>query len=652
MMESNALSASTFRVAAVVISLTCMIYTLIMRVKRNTRGKLFMMLLLITIIDSLEGIVSELFYVDAVFLSSKIRIIVCSICEMVYYSTHFALAVFFLYYIIQVCDVMYKVDKKIKLYIFVPITILEILLFTNPFTHIAFTIDENLTFSRGPLVYAAYALSGLYLLTCIYLLFIYWKTINSLKKIAMFYFLILTFAGIIIQMLFPFIVCELMVEAIGLMGIMIMIEKEDDRLDSSTKAYDRKTLLHDLNTLVKMKRKFKIICIRIDNAAIYRRITGYENFDRILIDVADFLIHLDVRYNVYRNGDANFYIICPDVNDKDAEKIAHRIIDRFEAGFISQNSDTRIHCNILLAGYPEHFSNVNDIVLMSEAPINLEGDRNFIYGDKLEYLLRTIDVENAISSAFSENKFKVYYRPIYGKECGCLKAAHALLNLEDSDLGDVDFNEYMPVAERTGFAEELQFMLIEAVFEFIGNDVNKGYMDVDFVIIPIMAAKVLNRNLIVHVEKMLEKYKVDSSIIAFSISDTIAALAEQNLEYIINSFYDDGVKLFFSGHENGGRGISIDVMDKFYGVLLSCWNFLKTDKRKQGTIIMKARTNMLAQLGKKIVITGVDNTEFFDDIKEMTGEYMTGNHFSEALTKNELQNKFWNNDKVTPSTVS
>jgi len=644
MMETSQALATTFRVAATLITITCIFYTTILRNKKSIRRRLYLILLYITLTDSVTGLLTTFVY--NLSIAYRLKFVICYSLKFLYYMTHFGIVVVFFYYMMLVCEIVHFYDKKRKRLIRIPLIVLEILLFSNPFTHIMFSLNEDLTFTRGYGIVLAYIVSLAYFISCVVLLFRYWKTVNHLKKIAMAYFLLLTFSGIVIQMLFPEIVCELLCEAIGLMGIMVMIEKEDDRIDASTRAYNRTALFQDLSNMIGMKRPFRIICLRIDDAESYRRITGVDDFDGILSEIVSAIFRINEYLNVYRSSDAVFFILIPEADEEYAGEVAGRIKDRFSEGFITDKGKTMINATILLSSFPDEFKYADDIVLLSEAPIDGSEKKDIIKGDDLGFLLRNIEVEKAISQGISENKFHVYYQPIYGKMCGCIKAAQALLKLQDDELGEVNFREFMPIAERAGFAEELEIRMIESVMKFIGNDVNKGYMHIDFVLIHVMAAKVLNKKLVASVNELLKKYSVDPKLIAFDISDTMAEMSEENLKYVVNEFYDLGIKLYLGNYDDKSSGITLEMMEKFDGVILSAWRFLDPEMIRQGDIILKARIDMLSQLGKKILIAGVDTKEYFNKILEIKGDYMSGKYMSEILTKNELQVKFWEYDRV------
>ncbi|SFP92481.1 EAL domain, c-di-GMP-specific phosphodiesterase class I (or its enzymatically inactive variant) [Butyrivibrio proteoclasticus] len=645
MIEMNLLGAASFRIAAAIISITCIFYTTVLKTKKSIRRRLFLILIYIVFTDSIVGLICA-GVAEIPDIPYKVKYDICFFLNSFYYFIHFGTVVIFLYYMSFVCDVLFRFGKVRKRIILLPLAIIDIAILTNPLTHIMFSLDENANFKNEAGGYVAYFISFLYFINCVVMLFKYWKAVNYTKIAALAYFLVLTFIGMVVQLVFPLISCEILCEAIGLMGLMVMVEKEDERLDSTTKAYNRIALLQDLGNIIGMKRSFKIICIRVDNADNYRRIMGVDSFDRILSEIVSIIHGINTYLNVYRNGDANFFIIIPDADDKKVNDMAETLGGRFEEGFFTDKGETKVNATILVAGYPDEFKYADDIVLLSEAPLDADDYGKIIKGRNLEFLLRTIEVEKAISQGISENKFHVYYQPIYGKKCGCIKAAQALLKLEDDELGEVNFREFMPIAERTGFAEELEIRMIESIMQFLGNDVNKGYMNIDFVLIHIMAAKVLNKKLVTTVQELLVKYNVDPKLIAFDISDTMAEMSEDNLRYVVNEFYDTGIRLFLGNYGKDSSRITLDAMEKFDGVIMSAWRFLDPDMVKQGDIIMRARTDMLTQLGKKILIGGVDNKIYFEKILEVGGDYMSGNYMSAPLSKNEIQVRFWDYDRV------
>ena len=122
----------SFRIAAAIICITCIFYSAVMRSfnRKRLRGRLFMLLLVITLIDSTTGIISDL--VLASHASHGVKYLIVYLCEYVYYCTHMMVAPIFWLYITVVCDMLYRFRKSSLVLRFLPFVILEILALSNP----------------------------------------------------------------------------------------------------------------------------------------------------------------------------------------------------------------------------------------------------------------------------------------------------------------------------------------------------------------------------------------------------------------------------------------------------------------------------------------------------------------------------------------
>ena len=642
--DLNPIGALSFRTAAAIICITCIFYTAVMKreTTRRLRSRLFLAAIVITLYDCITGIINTV--VLGSNLSQSIKNVVIYFSKLSYYGTHFAFVPIFALYIMMVCDVFHRYKSKLKLAIFLaPCLILEIAVLTNPFT--GFIISNNLekNFARGGGVYLAYIISAFYLGFCFYLLGKYWNTMNHLQKIAMFYFLGLAVLGVFIQMIFPEIICEMLAESLGLMGVMIMIERDDYRLDYKTGALSRASLLQDLKGSINVGKEFVAIYVRIVNADIYRRVMGYEGYDIILTKVADFLKGINYEYDVYRTTGGNFYLICTDADEDTVDIIIDRIVERFGQSFEVSGGATNVKAKIICVKSPDEFNDADDILRLSETKID-DDERMVFRGKDLDFIHRSIDVEKAIIKGMAGNAFRVMYHPVYKKETMGVFSAEALLTLNDPDLGRIRFSEYMAVAENVGVIDELEFRMIESVCQFISSGVIKSETNIKVFCIHIMSVHVLTQELVEKVSFLIKKYEVDPAMLRFSVNDTIATQAQDVLGFIMDEFNKIGVEFILLNHESVFLGLDVATIDKFDGINIDVKRHFETADENQADAILRNRAAMVSQLGKRVILSGIDSRELYERIKDVKANYLIGEYLSPMVTKNELQNKFWNNE--------
>ena len=459
----------------------------------------------------------------------------------------------------------------------------------------------------------------------------------------MFYFMGLAMVGTLIQMLIPEIVCEMMGEALGLMGIMIMIERDDYRLDYKTQANNRSALLHDLKNLIALKRHFYTICIRVENAELYRRLVGNDGYDFITAKGAQFLRSVVPQYDVYRTTAGNFFIVCPEATEEEINMILGKIKDRFSQGFSSGNGIAKVKAKILCARCPEELQDVEDILLLSDTVVE-DTDKVVFMGKNLDFLLKKIEVQKAIVRGLNGNGFKVMYQPVYNKDTRRIAAAEALLTLKDNVLGDVHFRDFISVAEETGFVVELEDRMIESVFAFLKNGVIRGEMNLKLIVIHIMSVQVLKREMVEKVRWCLNEYGVDPSYVMFSVSDAIAIQAQDIMVEILDAFDDMGIQFSLANNDAGLLGLNPQVVSRFNGVSIDVRRHYDTTAPDQADIIMHNRVDMVKQLDKTVIIRGIESRKYYELVRELPVDYVAGDFLSESVTKNELQVKFWHRD--------
>ncbi len=625
-------SVITFNLAATIIGLTCLFYSLVARRRMRLKNKLFIATLLIVIINALTVISGEMIINSE--LSVDYKFILINVLQFIYYFTHYAIAPFFALYIVLVCNVSYRFPDKARFFIVLPFYILELLVLLNPFTHLVYTYDANLVLHRRAGVTIAYVEAGFYILFALVALFLYWNTLNGLKKIALVYFFVIVIVGTLVQMAFIDIKCELMCEAIGLMGIMIVLENDDDRLDLPTGAYNRNAFSKDVSSYFKYGRKFCVICTRITNADVYRKIVGYENFEKILSQVVAFTCEQSSRVDVYRSSVDSFMIICYDLGFDYAKKIADRLYDRFGRDWILNDNKVLLKSNMLLADCPEQFSSLDQLFLLSDSVLDEVKDRIMCSND-LDFLLRRGEVEKAVKRGIADSSFKVFFEPIYSKADRAICAAMATLKFNDRELGEIEPSEFLPIAEQTGMIEELGWFTMDEALYFLGGGIVEE-MGLQFIEIALSSVQLIKSDFVSRTRGLLARHGVRPSQIVFDITESAAAADQDVLVNAMKELDSDGVRFFMDDYGMGFFNMQSAAALIFDGVKMDANLLSRESGHSQNRIILENRLRMMNQMGKKVSLNHVDSQELFDTVKSIRSDYIKGLYFSEAVSKNEF----------------
>ena len=624
-------SVITFNLAAVIIAVTCLFYTLVMRRKLRLKNKLFIANIIIVIVNALTVILGDLAMSSGLAVSSKL--ILANVLQFIYYLTHYAIAPFFAMYIILVCNVSYRFPQRARVFLILPFYILEFFVLINPLTHLVYTYDTSLNLHRHFGVYLAYIQAAFYILFAIVALLLYWNTLNRLKKIALLYFFFIVVVGTMVQMAFIDIKCELMCEAIGFMGIMIVLENDDDRIDTPTGAFNRNAFTCDITSYFKYGRKFHVICLRIINADVYRKITGYETFERVLAAAVNFASNQNSKIDVYRSSADSLMVVCPDIEYDEARRIASSL-------FIEANGDwpvegNRIHLKtaVLLAQCPDQFSALDQLYLLSDSAFEASDEKVLCCSD-LNFLLRRGEIENAVRRGIREKSFRVYFEPIYKKEDLSICGAQATLKFEDNDLGVIEPSEFIPIAEQTGMIENLGWFVIDEAMYFLGGMTQE--LGLEFIEIGLSSVQLIKSDFVLKTRTLLEEHGVAPSQIIFDITESAAATDQDVLGNVMKQLDEDGIRFFMDEYGTGFFNMQSASSLIFEGVKMDAGLLKMVGDQGQNKIILENRLKMMNQMGKKVVLDHIDSQELMDITSGIKSDFLKGSYFSEAVSKTEF----------------
>ncbi|RKM62186.1 EAL domain-containing protein [Butyrivibrio sp. CB08] len=624
-------NAITFNLAAVIIAVTCLFYTLIMRRKLRIKNKLFIANLIIIILNALTVVVGDVMLNSELAVDSKL--ILANILQFLYYFTHYAIAPFFALYIILVCNVSYRFPEKSRLIIVMPFYILELLVLINPFTNLVYTYDYDLVLHRHFGVYLAYIQAAFYILFAIVALFLYWNTLNGLKKVALLYFFVIVLAGTAIQMFFIDVKCELMCEAIGFMGIMIVLENDDDRVDTPTGAFNRNAFTKDVSSYFKYGRKFCVICIRIENADVFRKITGYEAFEKVLTTAVNYAGNLNNKIDVYRSSADSIMVLCADMGLDEAKSIAYTLYEKAHGDWATLGNRLHLKTNVLLCQCPEQFSSLDQIFLLSDSNFEVSEDK-VLMGDDLNFLLRRGEVENAVRRGIKEKTFRVYFEPIYKKEDLSICGAQALLKFEDSRLGEIDASEFIPIAEQTGMIENLGWFMMDEAMYFLGGMTQE--MGLEFIEIGLSSVQLIKSDFVENTRTLMEEHGILPNQIVFDITESAAATDQDVHENIMQDLSEDGVRFFMDEYGTGFFNMQSASSLIFEGVKMDARLLSKSEDQRQNRIILENRLKMMSQMGKKVFLDHIDSQEIMNSTAVIKPDYLKGSYFSEPVSKTEF----------------
>ena len=617
-------------ISSLMICLVNLIYTLIQGRSDKAQNKVFIVMLFILISNSITGIISAVygFYPDLAGAGDILRI-----DKYVYFITHTALCPMFFYYISSISFVSTRFSKMRNAVVFIPFFVTELLVITNMFTHWVWNVDRNLVFHREWGEMLIYLAALFYYAASFVVLISSWKVITSKRRLAIIFFFVFVIIGVAIQLVNKDIKSEIISEALGFTGVMMLVENEDDRMAGTSGFYNRAALTMDMNACLVHNRHVDIVVIRVLNHEIISRITGVDEASVLPGILSDYLKPMVKRYNTYVPTNDSIVMAFYHSQHENMDKIVRELYNRMDKPWDYKDNKVYLDTVIMVANIPKSITSVSELFYMIDKPVPAN-NKKILRGNDLDYVVKRQAIESALSRGFAEGSYEVYYQPTYHIDKK-LHGAEALIRMHDKEMGNLYPDEFIPVAEQNGLIDDIDDFVLEEVCKFIKSGVPKQH-GIDNINVNLSVLQVMRPKFIDHINEIVDKYDIDKKFINFEITESIAATDYDMLSNIIILLKKEGFLFSMDDYGTGYSNVSavfslnLDVIKIDKSLL---WG---AEKSESGMIILENTIRMIRQMNKKILVEGVETAAQIKLLEKLGVDYLQGYFFSKPIPKDDF----------------
>ena len=619
--------------AAFLICFTSLLYTLLQKRTDKSQNRLYILMLVIVTLNTISCMMSNM--AQPFFETSSSARIIANIGEFTYFLFHTALCPAFFLYVSCVCGAAEKYGwREIFLYgSFFYFT--EALVVLNPIFHWVYYFDSNHEFTRNWGEIFIYIAAAVYFMFAMVRLLFSWKAVNTKKRFAILYFFVIVVAGVTIQLIDIDIKGELFAEALALMGIMLAVEGEDDLVDVDTGFYNRKALRMDMNSYIVNKASLDIVCIKVTNADVIQKVTGLANTDLLADVLSGYLKTIVPRYHIYQTNPETFVLALIEGKAERGEAVAKRISERFDKPWDCMTVDILLNAVVMSVKVPEELTNTADLFYMVDSVVPESNAKKIMYGKDLDYILRRGEIENAIARGFDENGFEVYYQPTYYLNGLKLHGAEALIRLNDSIMGRLFPDEFIPVAEQVGMIDAIDDFVLKQVCDFLESGIPKKY-GMDCINVNLSVIQCLKPGFVKHICKIVDGYDIEKSWINFEITESVAASDYEILSGVVKDLKSHGFRFAMDDYGTGYSNMQSIFSLDFDVVKIDKSILWGAEETELGKIILGNSVRMIDQMNRQILVEGVETKEQVELLKELNVDYLQGYYFSKPIPKNEF----------------
>ena len=630
----------TFDICSVV---TLVILLLSIFFRKLTRGKSNVLYILLILIVFLSGIFDILrIYLPSQLshtFSSQIQIYIYNYLYFIFRNLSTPVYILFIF---SVCGMWHEFNKDILLKITwgVPVFAIFAILIMNLFTHKLFIITQDLEYVRGPwLVYMR--ICAIWILAYSVICLIYNRSMISRQKFLLLLSLCpINIIGVLIQQYWPQYLVEILCTTFPLIFISIAVQKPEEIIDMNSGSLNYQAFRDEIKRNLAAKRKLHFITVKIIDFEMIINTLGKENINAFLSHVIKdlYIICNNDEYDVYYLGNGGFSILTLRDNNLEINQIAQKTRNFFAGKHEIHNINIMFDFKMCCVCCPNDLKDYDSVMTFDKNILNSVKEKNtLVY---LQEIASSTDfqisnqIDRIIQQAIKNDRFEMYYQPIYDIKTREYVSAEALIRLNNEDYGYISPSLFIPAAEKSGAIHEIGDFVLENVINFISSS-DFEELGLEYIEINLSIAQCIESDLSEKIMNLLARYTVAPEKINLEITETSQDFNFDIIEKNITNLSEKGIS--FSLDDYGTGYSNILRLSKLPLEIIKLDKSFVDDLDKPGMKIVISETiSMLKKMKKKILIEGIETYEDFDYFRNAGCDYVQGFYFSKPLTKRDF----------------
>ncbi len=521
-----------------------------------------------------------------------------------------------------------------------PYSLVVILILSTPYTNWIFYFDENDIYHRGPWLFLLYLEAIYYMIAAIIQVIVHRATMSKTQKVIVLVFTSSAFLAIIVQHAIPNLMIVHLAIAISAVLMYLALQNPENYYNQQFGTFNRMAFHEMFNTYSQHNKQFFILGIQINGLSFINETHGVGAGNLLLQQIAEYLQQISGISHVFHLSGTKFLIMMPCKDTEKYEFLISKILKRFKNAFMINGIKCAPEVSLCILNCVN--SNITledalDMITYSLREAEGKSDDSVIIAteDILEKGRRESRLLQLMKNALLENKFEVYYQPIYSVKDQRFTMAEALIRLKDDSGVFISPDEFIPLAEKNGLILDIGEYVFREVCRFTttANLAKYGLQSVD---VNLSAVQCMQRQLHSKLTEIMDEFGVDYHFISLEITETAAVMSSETLRLNMNELIEKGINFSLDDYGTGFSNMATIIEYPFHTIKIDKSLVWSAMEKQKSLSALKHSINMVKDMNMELVAEGVETLEQTNMLKDMGCDYFQGYYYSKPLPGKEF----------------
>lgn len=402
---------------------------------------------------------------------------------------------------------------------------------------------------------------------------------------------------------------------------------QQNHYDTLTGLPNRKLLQEKLNTLENVSLaplSAAVLHVGINNMKVINDNFGYKAGDNVIHTIANQLKqHIPATaFLAHLSGD-QFIILHTTAEHSIAEEsaqLANKLCQLFSFSrpVVTQEQAIPLSVSIGIALYPDDALDMDELLRKSSAARTskqsaADNQYQFFNLSMQSQLSTRLQIESQLSNALNNNELVLHYQPFICTQSGKVIGAEALLRWNNSILGNVPPDSFIPIAEQSGLILSIGNFVLRSAIKQTAHWCKAHQVDA-YVAVNISPVQFRDEQLASHILELLEFYELPPHCLEVEITEGVLLQDEAQALEILNILAKSGVRISLDDFGTGYSSLSYLQKFPFDTIKIdrSFISSLAESSRNQD--LVSAIISMARNLKLHVVAEGIETIEQSDFI--------------------------------------
>ncbi len=387
-------------------------------------------------------------------------------------------------------------------------------------------------------------------------------------------------------------------------------------------------------------RRVAVAMVDFDRFKEINDTLGHYLGDRLLAAIAAKLEataeSMDIR--VARLGGDEFGLLVQVESINEAKTKVERLRQIVGGALEIEDLRIEIEANIGLTVFPDQGGDGESLLQQAEVAMYVAKEKRlgltFYETSHNRHSIERLGLMSDLRRAVEDDGLELRFQPKLHLETGAVDQAEVLVRWTHAHLGKISPDEFIPIAEQTGFIREITSWVLRRSLEQVGRWGSQG-LEVSAAV-NVSAFDLHDRTLATRVQEILEETGVSPRQLVMEITESAVMADLESSQRILDQLEELGVALsiddFGTGYSSLAQLKRLPVQElKIDRSFIS--QMTQADDVAQ---IVRSTIELGHNLGLRVVAEGVESKEAVESLRLMRCDLAQGFFISRPLTADDL----------------